>query len=165
MPISQQSSSRSAGFTLIELIMVILILAVVAVFAIPRFADLQSDSRIAVIDGIAGSMRASISIVQSAARVAGLSPAATNPGGIQNVFLVTTAAGTAEVDWRNLCPESRAEGGDLLEMTDFISFPSSDPDFMIDVQNQSTRIGYDFTGCYVIYDSFACTVTTFTSSC
>lgn len=50
------------GFTLIELIMVIVILSVLAAFAIPRFFNLEGDSKRAAVDGIAGALAAASAI-------------------------------------------------------------------------------------------------------
>ena len=49
-------SNRQAGFTLIELIMVIVILGILAATAIPRFTNLQGDAQIAAVDGMAGAL-------------------------------------------------------------------------------------------------------------
>lgn len=43
---------KSNGFTLIELIVVIVILGILAVSAAPKFIDLQSDARAAVVNGL-----------------------------------------------------------------------------------------------------------------
>lgn len=53
------------GFTLIELVVVITILGILAAFAIPRFASLDSNARIAAINGLAGSMRSASALAHS----------------------------------------------------------------------------------------------------
>jgi MSHA pilin protein MshA len=57
--------NKQAGFTLIELIMVIVILGVLSAFALPRFADLGGNARTASINGLAASLRAAANIAHA----------------------------------------------------------------------------------------------------
>ena len=57
--------NKQAGFTLIELIMVIVILGVLSAFALPRFADLGGQARAATVNGVAGSMKAAANITHA----------------------------------------------------------------------------------------------------
>jgi MSHA pilin protein MshA len=60
---------RQAGFTLIELVMVIVILGILSAFALPRFADLGSEARVASIRGIYGAIKSASSIAHAQALV------------------------------------------------------------------------------------------------
>ena len=48
---------QQSGFTLVELVAVIVLLGILSVVALPRFVNLQSDARIAVLSGINGAVK------------------------------------------------------------------------------------------------------------
>lgn len=53
---------KVAGFTLIELVVVMAILGILAAFAMARFSSLEREARSAATQGLAGSLRSSASI-------------------------------------------------------------------------------------------------------
>lgn len=63
---------KSKGFTLIELVIAIVILGILAVVAAPRFLNLQKDSKVAVMETVAASMKAGLEMVHARAIVEGL---------------------------------------------------------------------------------------------
>lgn len=63
---SRSRSRTAAGFTLVELIVVIVVLGVLAATAIPRFIEVRREARIATVEGFAGGLRAASKLVQAA---------------------------------------------------------------------------------------------------
>ncbi len=66
---------QQAGFTIIELVMVIVILGILSAFALPRFADLGSDARVASLNGLAGALKSAAAIAHAEQLVTGGAPA------------------------------------------------------------------------------------------
>lgn len=58
-------SYQSRGFTLIELVVVITILGILAAFAVPKFIALDSQARIATVNGLAGSVKSAAALARS----------------------------------------------------------------------------------------------------
>lgn len=59
------SRSSQRGFTLIELVVVIVILGILAAFAVPRFARLDQQARIAAVRSLEGTLRSSATLARS----------------------------------------------------------------------------------------------------
>lgn len=78
---------KQAGFTLIELVIVIIILGILAVTAAPKFLNLQDDAKTAAASGVLAAVQSSSQLVYSKSALEGIEAAATGS--------VSSADGTA----------------------------------------------------------------------
>ena len=87
--------SAQRGFTLIELVVVIVILGILAAFAVPRFARLDQQARIASVRAMEGTLRSSSALARSLWLSAGNNPANVNMEGANVVITAGYPAPTA----------------------------------------------------------------------
>ena len=84
---------NQAGFTLIELVAVIVLLGILAVTALPRFVNLQTDARGAVLDGVRGAVQGATAQVYAKSLIGGTEGNATGNVDIGGGNTVATVFG------------------------------------------------------------------------
>ncbi len=67
--LNAKHKAHEAGFTLVELVIVILILGILSAVALPRFLDLGKDARKAKAEGVFGAVRSATQIVRAGALI------------------------------------------------------------------------------------------------
>jgi len=62
---------RNAGFTLIELVIVIIVLGILAATAVPKFINLQDDARASVVKGAEAAIHSSANMIYAKSAIIG----------------------------------------------------------------------------------------------
>lgn len=75
----------NGGFTLIELVVVITILGILAAFAVPKFIALDTQARVATINGLAGSVKSAASLARGLSMATGATASVSMEGSTVNL--------------------------------------------------------------------------------
>ena len=145
---------NNGGFTLIELIVVIVILGILAVTAAPKFVDLQSDARLATLNGMKAAINSAVSLTYGKSLVKGVEK---DPSGKK----VSINGEEVEVCYGYPC----AEAAKIQKVLDIGEFNKCDPnstpagDWCYGEQSDTKKIniyianGYsESSKCYVTYE-------------
>jgi MSHA pilin protein MshA len=127
--------AEQGGFTLIELVVVITILGILAAFAVPRFASLEGQARLAATQALAGSVRSGASLAHALWLAQG-NPASTS----------VTMEGTA-ITMANGYPDDATIAATIVDTAGFaVTTPTGTAVF-----TKTSPTGSPIANCFVTY--------------
>ena len=126
--------NKQAGFTLVELIIVIVILGILAVTAAPRFLDLQGDANKSTLEGVEGAISSGMNIIHGKAIIASVHK--------EDATTVTIDAGEDVAIVYGYPEASEAAFEAFLDVNFSPSTAPNEGDFNIDTTTDGTAIIY-----------------------
>ena len=153
---------QSAGFNLIELVVVIVILGVLASFALPKFAELSDDAHRASVEATGGSLVSAVSLVRTQWLANGVRTAVTNLPGYgepNNVIDVSLDGWPTGVNGNTnpsgmSAAECDALWGELMTTNSISTSTAAGEDYQTSVNNGDCLYTYQLTadGHNIEYD-------------
>jgi len=107
---------RNAGFTLIELVIVIIVLGILAATAVPKFVNLQDDAKEAAMKGVESALHSAANVVYAKSAIDGIESSTSGS--------ITTSGGDVDVAFGY--PDGTADG--ILAAVELSGFSSKTAD-------------------------------------
>ncbi|MNE00684.1 prepilin-type N-terminal cleavage/methylation domain-containing protein [Aeromonas rivipollensis] len=132
---------KQAGFTLIELVIVIIILGILAVTAAPKFLNLQDDAKAAAAQGVQAALQSASSLVYSKAALEGVESSNTVKSVSVAGGTVTTLFGYPTADAKGIANAVNLDGWKIS------GAGSTDAGANVSFYPENTK----GDGCFVVY--------------
>lgn len=146
---------RNAGFTLIELVVVIVILGILAITAAPKFLNMQGDAREATLNGVKAAIQSASAMVHAKAVIAGQETASSGQVTINNQPITTVFGYPSAANLIDMLHISATSGADTTNV-DFVYNVANDT-FTIWPKGDYATATSKTTVCNVTYSTSSAT--------
>lgn len=147
---------RNAGFTLIELVVVIVILGILAITAAPKFLNMQGDAREATLNGVKAAIQSASAMVHAKAVIAGQETASSGQVTINNQPITTVFGYPSAANLIDMLHISATSGSADTAKFDFV-YDVTDDTFTIWPKGDYATATSNTTVCNVTYSTSSAT--------